>query len=70
MPSTNQVGSDKGEYETHQERMLREKSLALIKCIKPQRMETAQAWATAASQVGAKQEVIDHFVGEIKRLSD
>lgn len=70
MPSEHQHGSDNGGYESDKHRLVAEKNADLLKSIKPERMETAQAWATASSEIGAKQEVIDHFVSEIKRLRD
>jgi len=67
MPSTNQHSEDTGDYKSDKHRLIQNNSDDMILKIKPQRMETAQQWAKAASELDRGQ-LVDHFIAEIKRL--
>lgn len=67
-PSTNQHSTDTTDYRSDQHRFIQNNNTDMIKQIKPMRMETAQAWAKAASQLD-KPELVEHFKAEIERLA-
>lgn len=66
-PSTNQSGSTT-EYRSDQHRLIDNNTNDMITKIRPMRIEMAQKWIKAASQMD-RPELVDHFKAEIERLS-
>ena len=66
-PSTNQSGGDNTEYATEAARILDEKPKGVVLSIRPQTEELARGWLGEASRLDADQDVVEHFVAEVKR---
>ena len=67
MPSEHQAGNDDSEYRTEAARVMHEKPKGVVLSIRPQTEELAREWLGEASRLDADQDVVEHFVAEVKR---